>query len=318
MKKLRNLIATLGLMLALFTPFAAAQEECGDLYKKWYDAYGKKDYVTGLSLAKELVAKCASDPKAQVPYLKDKYIPAARGALFTKYREEGKIADEIAIGKEALAETPDNIDYLWTMVYDIRAKELFAAPPTFAHAADAMDFSQRAAKLVEGGKLPNGVAKEKANSILAVLHQTMAVVEQNSKNHDKATEYYKQAIKLDPADTSSATYNYYQMGFMQQFKVDAASKKYEAFSKEDKEQDPPKPEVKAALDDLKAQAQLLIDYWGRFLAHNESSNYKTRADVEKTVMDWYKFLHDEKMDGYEDWKAKLKPGAAGSTPPSNN
>ena len=316
MKKFSISMATLGLLLAWFAPLAAAQDECGDLYKKWYEAYGKKDYAAGLSLAKEFVAKCTSHP--QFAYVKDKYIPAARQNLFNQYHTEGKINELVAMGKEVLAETPDNIDYLWTMVYDIRTKELFASPPNYSHAADAMDFSQRVVKLVEGGKLPNGVTKEKANSILAILNQTMGVIEQNGKNQDKATEHFKKAIAADTADGASNAYNYYQLGLMQQSKVDAASKKYEAFPQADKEQDPPKPEVKAALDDLKAQAGLLIDYWGHFLALGESNNYKTRGDVEKTVMDWYKFLHDEKADGFQEYIKSLKPGASGSTPPSNN
>jgi tetratricopeptide (TPR) repeat protein len=319
MKKFRHLMTTLGLMLALFVPFAAAQDECVDLYKKWYDAYGKKDHILGLSLAKELVAKCASDPKAQVPYLKDKYIPQARKNLFNQYHTEGKFNDLIAIGKEVLAENPpDDIDYLWTLVYDIRTKEISATPANFSHATDAMDFSQRAAKLIEGGKLPTNVPKEKANSLLAFLNQTMAVIEQNAKNYDKATEYYKKAISLDVNDNASNTYNYYQLGFMHQFKVDAASKKYEAFPEADKSADPLKPEVKSAFDDLKVQAQVLVDYWGHFLALNESNSYKTRADVEKTVLDWYKFLRDEKADGFQEHINGLKRGVPSTPPPSND
>jgi hypothetical protein len=105
---------------------------------------------------------------------------------------------------------------------------------------------------------------------------------------------------------------------MQQFKVEAASKKYEAFPDADKSAEPPKPEVKAAFDDLKVQAALLIDYWGHFIVNPEGNSYKTRADVEQKETDWYKFLHDEKSDGIEDWKKSLKPGVSSTPMPSSN
>jgi len=331
MKKAMILMTAWVVILAAFASFSparaatfemaaqdAAKQEEADAYKAWYEANqaatktpDAPSYTKAMQLAKAYVEKYPSGQYAA--YLKN-WIKQARGVLFNLARQAKNINEEIRLGKEALAEDPENIDYLYLLAIDIRTNELSANPPNLSHAADAKDFTERTIKLIEAGKVPVVIPKEnwKQNAQLAYLHWSLAIIDKDNK--DVALEHYKKAAMLDP---SFAQY-YLNSGLILHERYVAAAQKYQAFPAEDRTAEEPKPEVKAALEQVNASADMVIEYWARFLGLTLKDKDKwgtTRAQVEQVVTDLYKFRHDDKTDGLQDLINKY---SSPTPPPSAN
>lgn len=323
MKKSMVLMAVLGMMLALSVPYASArasqdpaQEEAA-AYKGWYDAVAAptKDYAKIYQLSKEFVAKYPSSKS--VGAVKP-YIAGARGQLFNQAIQAKNVAEELRLGKEALAENADNLDYLYLLTRDIRTNEMEAAPPNYSHGTEAADYSARASKLIEEGKPANVFKPEVAKAVLAYLYQTSAMVEGKNGNQDKAIELYKKSTATDPTNGILNTQNYLALGVIYQLKFGVAAKKYEAIPEEKKSADPLDAETKAAFEVVNALADNVIDVWARFLALPDSTKYGKVADsVKGELTKLWKFRHDEKEDGINEYINKFKPGTPVSSTPSS-
>lgn len=309
MKKWRMLLAALALSQALAlsvlggTVTAPGQEltkEEADAYRAYYDAQAAKDWAKALDAGKAYVAKFPNGKYTK--YLNEKGIPTARGFLFNAAMTAKNVPEMIRIGKEALASDPENLDYLYLLALKLRELELFASPPNYSHAADTVDFTRRAIRLIEVAKVPAAVPAGKWNqkSNLSWLYQNLAVIEANNKNADKAIEHYAKAAELDTTNP----FNFLACGSLHQGKYAEAVKKYQAFPEEDRtvaEADL-KPEVKAALDEVNKQADTVINCWARFLALtlNSAEYGPQRAQVERVLADLYKYRNpDAPPDGLQ-------------------
>jgi tetratricopeptide (TPR) repeat protein len=316
MKRSAILMAVLVAMLALAAPVVmagspvvqdAAKEEA-DAYKAWYEANAAKDIPKALGFAKTYLEKFPSGQYAN--YLKT----WVRPHLFNEAITTKNTNEMIRIGKEVLAADPDNLDYLYLMAVTIRTNELSASPPNYSHAAEAAEFSQRAIKLIEGGKVPVVVPKEnwKQGPILGMLYQSIGLVESKNKNTDKAVELYKKAATLDPSNPSY----YLGLGSLYQEKYLAAVQKHQAFPQADREAAEPKPEVKAALDEANSSADMVIENWARFMALTAGSEpwKATRDQVNGVLTKLYEYRHPGDTEGLqkliEQYKSNGAPSAA--------
>ena len=328
MKRSVMMIAALTFVLALFTPLtsahanvsqAAAQDpkaEEAAVYKAWYDANqtataskSPDDYRTAMGLAKDYLTKYPTGQYAS--YLKDKWIPQVLGFLFNEEMKKKNTAGMLEIANEALAVNPDNLDYIYLVAVNIRTNELFANPPNYSHAAEAADFTNRAIKLIEAGKKPTGVQQWKQNEALAYLYQTLAAIEEKNKNMDKALEYHAKAGTLEPTNAA----HFLACGRIHQDRYLKAVEKYQAVPEAEKTAPEPKPEVKAALEDVNKTADAVIDCWARFLGMTATKNDfgALRDQVNKALVDLYKYRHPESPDGLQKLIDYYRTGA--TTPP---
>lgn len=305
MKKSLVLMAVLGMVLALSVPFTSAKAQDAKprdeaaVYKEWFDANAAKDYPKAIGFAKEYLEKFPTGQYAD--YLK-KWKVQVRAFQFNEARKAKNIAEELRLGKEALAENADDLDYLYLLTIDIRSVEMEASPANYSHATEAADYSARAARLIEAGKPSNVFKAETAKSVQAYLYQTSAMIEGKNSNQDKAIELYKKSTATDPANGLLNTQNYLALGVIYQMKFGAAAEKYKAIPEAKKTADPVDAETKAALDDVNAQADNVIDVWARFLALPDSAKYgKTADSVKAELIKLWKFRHDDKEDGVNDY-----------------
>jgi tetratricopeptide (TPR) repeat protein len=264
-------------------------------YKAWYDANGAKDFAKAMELAKAYVEKYPGGQN--VAYLKEKWIPSTRTTLFNQAIGQKNMNDMIRIGREVLADNPDNLDYLIAMSVQLRTNELFATPPNFALGKDAAEFTERAMKLIDSGKTPtpNPSSPFDKNKTIAFFEQTLAVIDDHNKNIDKALERYQRAGSLDPM---SPLY-FFHVGRLNQEKYLAAAKKYQDLPEADRDASPPSAEVKAALDDVNKYADGVINGWLRYLGltADKPTTGDTRSKVESVVTELYKFRNNNTIEG---------------------
>ncbi|HEU4387704.1 MAG TPA: hypothetical protein VFV34_07905 [Blastocatellia bacterium] len=274
-------------------------KEEADAYKAWFDANAAKDVPKAMELAKAYLQKYPNGKYAK--YLKETFIPRTRGGLFNAAMNSKNTGEMIRICNEALADDPDNLDYLYLMAYTLRTNELFASPPNFSHGSEAATFSERAIKLIEGGKVPNVVPKDKwnKNTTLSWLYQNLAVVDAGAKkDNDKALTHFAKASELDPTEP----YNFLAVGSIYQGRYLEATKKFQALPEDQRNAPDPKPaQVQALLDGVNKAADDVINTFARFLAvtTNNASYAQQRSSVEKVVTELYKYRHPESPDGLQ-------------------
>src|SRR5713226_6799964 len=120
MKRSILMMSVFTFSLALLVPYASARatmpeavsqdqaEAEAAAYKAWFDANGLKDYAKAMDLAKAYLEKFPSGKYAD--YLKNKWIPGMRGYFFKQAADAKNVSEVIRIGKEVLAQDPDNLD----------------------------------------------------------------------------------------------------------------------------------------------------------------------------------------------------------------
>jgi tetratricopeptide (TPR) repeat protein len=318
MKKMFILVLPLLFIILFMSAAGAAQQDPkkaeADAYKAWYDAQAAKDYPQAYALAKEYVEKF---PAGQNVDFVKRWIVSVRWSLFNEAIKSKNVAGLISLGKEALAQDPDNLDYIYLMIANIRQIEMSASPPNFSHAAEVVQLTDRAIALIESGKRPSFVTEQQWNqkAVLAYLHQGLGIIAESNKDTEKALNHYKRAAALDPSNA------YYQLrcGQLNYAKYAAAVEKFHSFPEADRQNPDAKPEVKQTLDQANSYADAVIEYWARFMALTKENNPfgETRDQIEKVLTGLYQYRHpDAPPDGLQklidQYRSGNPPGTAGS------
>ena len=304
MKKIIATVAVLMFLMALSAPLtfaqdagakpaaqdAAAQEAAA--YKEWYDANNAKDYPKAMELAKAYLEKYPNGQYAA--YLKTKWIPGVRQKFLADAVAAKNLAEIDRIGKEIMAADPENLDFALFL-----ADQLRRGDTNFQYTPDTVQFTQTSIRLIEAGKTPAPTNPPKPfpkNETLGYLHDTLASIAEHNKDADKALAEYEQAAAIDPMNPRY----FFNIGRLHQGRYAVAAAEYQKFPEADRTAPEPKPEVKAALDKVNAEADGVINNWARFmgLPKNDYS-----PDVKQKVMtaltDLYKYRNNNSDAGLQ-------------------
>ena len=276
------------------------QGDEGADYKAWYDANGAKDFEKAYDLAKAFVAKYPSS--ANTTYLKG-WIPATRGQLFNTALGAKDVTKMLVYGNEALAEDATNVDYLYLLSVAIYNFEM--AQNNFGHSSEEIDFNQRLIKQIEAGKVPANFAKDpnwKKEAFLGALYQQLGVIMDKKGDTEGAIVSYQKSAALDPKNS----YNYLQIGVLTyRTKYKTAADKLAAFPPEKRNAPEPDAEVKAVLDEVNKQTDVVIEAWAHYMAVDA----KPEASVKSGLTELYKFRHPDMPDGLQKLIDQYKGGA---------
>jgi hypothetical protein len=325
MKKLSTLLATACLMgsVALcpnisfgktsisFFPQAAAQQ--GDKpdaasEKKAYDAYNaakaEKDSYKQISMAKEALQLY---PKSQyAPYFKQ-IISAAYGKLLTDSIKQPGSEDmntAFKVVADAATDLPDfHLNYLLALLDPLSR---FSKKPDTPHAEKGLPVLKETADLIKGGKIPQGVKPEdwvkKKTPLLGSLYQAMGLYTwKANKNDADALNLFKESVSQNCSDP----FTHYYVSEIHKAKYDALSKEYDTLPDDKKTGD----EGKALLEKINGVVDQMLENYGRVLAVSEA-NAKTyeklRTAVQGATEAYWKFRHEDKLDGLKEFLEKFK------------
>ena len=321
MKRYILTVAALTFSLAMVAPFASAQTpstqpaaaqdpaaEEAAAYKAFYDAYTAKDLAKEFELGKVFIEKFPSSKNAD--YVK-KEVARVRSLLLQQAITAKNIPEVVRLGKEAMAADPNNLDYAIYLTIQLRTLDT-----NLQNAAEIAEFANTAIRLIESGKTPtpakDGPPFDK-NKTLAYFHGTLGAIDERNKTMDKALEHLHQATTLDPMN---AAY-FFNCGRLHQDRYVAAAQKYQALPQEDRTAAEPKPEVKAALDEVNKEADAVINCWARFVALKSDYSEDTRKKVQAALTDLYKYRHNDSVEGLQKLidDNKTSPTPVSMTPP---
>lgn len=267
-------------------------------YQAWFAASSAKDAAKANQAAQDYLKQF---PKGQyADYLKQ-WLAGEKGKALNAAIAARKTADMVRIGKELLANDPDNLNILYTLAFQVRRNELLASPAVFTHAATAADFAARSIKLIEAGQKLAGVdaSKWRKGDALGWLHQTLAMVKGHSGDAAAALAEYEKSTTLDPDNLALVVQNSYNCGSLRKDRYDAAVKAYQALPKPDGGE--PTAEMKAALEKANAEADATISCWARFVGLTRANNLTpdARQKVEAVLTSLYAYRHPDDAAGLE-------------------
>jgi len=298
----------------------AAQEvvlDEGAFYRAWHDASQAGDNAKATAAAKAYLEKY---PTGQYADFIKKWLGTAQMTGLDAAIKEKRTADMIAIGREILAGDPENLNVLYALAFNIRRNELLTSPAKYDNAADAKEFAQKAAALVEGGKTLVGVQSFDKNATLAWLTQILALNEQKSGSVEQAIKLYDESTALAPQDPQVAGRNLLAVISLRQTGYAEAAKAFNAIPEADRAAADTKPEVKAAREKINTEADGLIEVAARFvaLAKVKGLPAPTRDRVNQTLESVYKtrFPEDASLAGLQKilQEKEAALGAAATTP----
>ena len=274
-------------------PSAPAQEASADetvLYQTWFGANSQGMQDKAMEAAQSYLEKF---PKGQyAAYLKNWLMGPKLSAFNTAL--QAKNTDEmIKVGRDILKQDPENLSIHYGIAFNLRRLELAASPANFAHAREAVEFSNSALKLIEAGKVIEG-GKFNKDASTAILYQIQALVAVDAKNTEEGIALYTKSSASDPGNVGIVAYNLLALASLHKAPYDAAVGVYRAFPEADR-QAATSPEVKAALDAVYAKADPLIDAWGRFVALTRARN--VAAETREQVLGSLKTVYGTRYAG---------------------
>ena len=299
---LRNVFATVAvalvaalLVLGPVTSAAAQDQDEAIAYNAWFAANQAHDIAKAVKAAE---AYLAGFPSGQYADFLQKWLGPARLSLLNDAIKARDVDKMLAIGKEILAKDPDNLNVVYALAFQLRKDELLASPRSYAHAADAVELSQKAIDLVQSGKTLAGVQAFDKDATLAWLYQIQAMVAEHEGNQDKAIQLYDRSTSLAPQDPGIAARNLLEVLAMRQSDYSEAATAYNALPDEARAAAEPSEEVKAARKKVDEDADALIDVAARFvaLADVKGLPQATRDKVYGILESVYKSRYPEETD----------------------
>jgi hypothetical protein len=318
MKKLIGLIAVCASLAVLALPALAnvalstnvaeqAQGGCTDenkaaWYKTFIDNY-KTNATAAYEAAKKYLASCAKDDEAQTQYLK-KWVGAyekevRKSKLPVLLFTDKKYAEAYALGKEILADEPENLTVLMELGYG----GYFAAiskVDTFN--ADAIGYAKKAIQLVESGKAPENWAPFSGkDEALGYLNYTIGVLTVQ-KNPAEALPYLIKAAQVESKlKKLPSTYSYIAAAY--------EAGPYATMSAEYKTKHEGKdetPESKLALENINQVVDRMIDSYARAVAlATDPKEQASKTEWMQNLSTWYKFRHNQSDAGLNEMIASV-------------
>ncbi|MBI4850793.1 MAG: hypothetical protein HY819_03095 [Acidobacteria bacterium] len=272
--------------------------------KKAYDAYNaaraEKDFAKQQTMIKEALGVY---PKSQYVKFFKELLGANIGNRFQTEIKAEKIDTAFKIYSEEVVTTvPDlEVNYLLAFLDPLSRS---AKKPDTPNADIGQTVLKKAIDVIKSGKAPVNVPEwdKKKPAVLASLYQTVGLYTwKASKKDDDALNVFKESISQDCSDPVT----YYFVAELYKGKYDALSKEYEALAEADKTGD----RGKELLDKINGVVDSMIEYYAKTLGVSESkakTYEKLRAGVQGAVELFWKFRHEEKLDGLTEFLGKFK------------
>jgi hypothetical protein len=279
-------------------PRASAQDLSPEetvAYQAWYAANAENATDKAIAAAQDYIAKFPTGKYNG--YLKN-WLLGPKLKAFDAALQAKNTDEMIKVGRDILKDTPENLAVAYNLAFNLRRLELAANPPNYAHAADAVEFSNLSIKLIEAGKVIEGGRFNK-NTSLAVMHQIQAMVANNAKKSQEAIELYGKSNAADPGNVGIVANNLLSLASLYRDPYSAAVAAYQAFPEADRNAATPSAEVKAAQEKMFAAADPLIDAWARFVAIARARNVaaETRDQVLASVQTVYSARYNGDVSG---------------------
>ncbi|MEQ1605424.1 MAG: hypothetical protein ABL999_11215 [Pyrinomonadaceae bacterium] len=243
-----------------------------------------EDYAKAYPLAKDFVARFGKDNKEG----KDKAINQVK-AFVEGYRDssfyaavDGKnTADAFALGKEILAERPDDVSVVINLAHAGYHSLGTARDKTYA--VETIGFAKKAAQALEAGSEPKNFAPYKdKDEALAWMYYIPGFIQVDTDYKEAAGNIYKATTFNTPIKESSLPYYLIASYYEDAYAKLAADLKAKGKSLSD-------ADFKAANDRVNKSIELMMDAYARAFKKGEAEKNPNAASWKDRLTQVYKF-----------------------------
>ncbi|HYE64136.1 MAG TPA: hypothetical protein VD966_01055 [Pyrinomonadaceae bacterium] len=279
---------------------AVSAEQCSDqvkaaLYKKFTDHY-KTDTPVAYDAAQAYLQACPNDEDDITRYLK-KWVAAYERELrkmqLTDLIYQKKLADAFPLGKQVLADEPENLRALIDLGY---AGYLAWVAGNESFNQDAAGYAKKAVELIEAGKTPNDWKPFAGkDDTLAWLNYTLGLINLKTAPDD-AISYLLKAAQYESAIRRSPSTYYFLAVAYETGPYKRQSDDYKRLHLDKAET----AQSRLALESLNQVIDRVIDAYARAVASVSSDNAKSqqnKAEWMQRLTELYKFRHDNSEVG---------------------
>jgi tetratricopeptide (TPR) repeat protein len=291
------------------TPAPAAQGACTDESKTaWYADFTKfrtTDPTKAAEAGKKYLAACPTEEGPIPTYLK-KWIAAydkeaRRGRFQPLLYNDKKYTEALALGKELLAEDPENVRVLIDMGWGSYLAAV--ALKNEGLNTDAVTYAKKAIQLLEANKAPESWAPFKSKEeTLAYLYNVVGRQAVKTNPTDALNSLIK-SVQLD-TDLKKDPWNYYFIGFSYEggpYATLSADYKTRFAGKDET------PESKLALENVNQVIDRIVDAYARAvaLAGTDARYAANKKDWLDGLSTWYKYRHNASDAGLNEMIASV-------------
>jgi hypothetical protein len=290
-------------------PAAAAQGQCTDENKgAWYADFTKfrtTEPIKAAEAGKKYLAACPTEEGPIPTYLK-KWIAAydkeaRKGRFQPLLYNEKKYTEALGLGKEMLAEEPENVRVLIDMGWGSYLAA--AALKNEGLNSDAVMYSKKAIQLIEANKAPESWLPFKSKEeTLAYLYNVVGR-QAVKTNPTEALNALIKSVQME-TDLKKDPWNYYFIG------VSYETGPYANLSAAYKAKYPGKDvttESKLALENINQVVDRMIDAYARAvaLAGTDPKYQVNKKDWLEALSTWYKYRHNQTDAGLNEMIASV-------------
>jgi len=176
-------------------------------------------------MAKDFLAQYGKEENdEQVKKIKD-FVDKYTLATFNKRLDELKIAEAFALGREILAQEPDNTYVVINMAFG--GLDLFQKKKDASFGADATNYAKQALSMMEAGKMPKSFEplKDQAEAT-AVMHYIIGSFALDKDPQEAARNFYK-ALQYE-SSIKNSSFPYYALAVNYEKAYENLAKSYQA------------------------------------------------------------------------------------------
>lgn len=288
---------------------AAAQGACTDQSKAaWYADFTKfrtTDPTKAAEAGKKYLAACPQEQGPIPDYLK-KWIAAydkeaRKGRFKPLLYNDKKYTEALALGKEILAEDPENLSVIIDMGWGSYLAAVALKNESLNN--DAVTYAKKAIQLIESGKAPESWLPFKSKEeTLAYLYNVVGRQAVKS-NPTEALNALIKSVQLE-TDLKKDPWNYYFIG------ASYESGPYATLSADYKTRFAGKDETtesKLALENVNQVVDRMIDAYARAvaLAGTDAKYQVNKKDWLEALSTWYKYRHNSSDAGLNEMIASV-------------
>ena len=288
MKKFAWAVNLLMLILVLtFSTVAQDNKPKDELFGKIAKLTQSKkpeDSEKAYQLSKDFVAKYGKDNDDKAKKIKD-FVEKYRLAAFDKKLDEGKTAEGFALGKEILAQEPENSYVTMNLAYGGYDALIKNKDKSFGD--ESIKYARQTLSLFDAGKLPKTFQpfKDQAEAT-ALMYYVMGNFAVDTNLKEAAHNFYK-SIQYE-AQFKKNSYPYYIAAFYYEQEYQKAATEYQTkYGNVTKETD----EMKAAQSKLEKLLDRMLDAYARTIKMGEVEKNSSIDAWKQRFADIYKFRH---------------------------
>lgn len=277
------LILTLALSVSIFAQSKESKDETYNKIAKLTQSKKAEDADKAYGMSKDFLAKFGKDDDEKTKKIRafsDNY----RNNAFNKKLDEVKTAEAFAVGKEILAQEPENIYVTMNLAYAGFDAQQKNKDKSFG--ADSVQYAKQTLRLIDAGKLPKTFTpfKDQAEAT-AFMYYVIGNFSLDSNSKDAAYNFYKAVGYESKIKTDSFPYYAIAANYEKEYAKQATDyqTKFAAKTNED-------DEMKAAQAKLDKVVGNMLDAYARAIKYGEAEKNPQLATWKQRFAEVYKFL----------------------------